>query len=657
MYLYSNISMDLEISRSETDKYFRQQESLSSQLQVVYEHRARLERSLQKEKTDHKSTKLDSSRKQNDFMLNITRSKHEAMNRFNSLETQYNMLKAQNKELDTDYNRLRQQYTRLSSEHSQLNSELKRNFQLYKEQKTNEIASLDEEIKTLKQQVVQLRTHLKSKADEVEQYKSSSSRALRVSQQHQETLRTLEEKLTFYKEKLKKSQLERDEAVKGGKQDKGKTAGGRRQGVKSLDSNKEGVDDQEEKEKSQQEKELQPGVDRDTSQERYHGQRYVPTTASIVTDSDQGDEGREADENKNKHKQDIYDHGYSDQRRDSESNREESKRSENSQRENDQRQVALRDSSENRGLEGRDTGVQVVSPKENSTNKWANIKAAQQGNAPEQGKKENNDKGKEEQGEGEGNEGKRSKRSVYDYMQEVTEPSRLQERDMQSYNQKQPGEEEKETDKWNGRPVAQRPANSDVRLQDPGNQGENAQPTQEQYEHRDTDNQQREEEEDLDEQESDLSRNNINKQMAEMQESYNEKQTNQQRQEQEMQILPQERNSDARGRSVYQHVAPIPAVHRQDTAEEQSDADNDDEDANTEQDTEEDPDDADEDDVLEARDSPEEEEQQQQQQHHQLLPPPQHLRPIQDQIQPREGRTFDRALKSANSNINYRPNE
>jgi len=49
----------------------------------------------------------------------------------------------QDKELDTDYNRLRQQYTRLSSEHSQLNSQLKRNFQLYKEQKTNEIASLD----------------------------------------------------------------------------------------------------------------------------------------------------------------------------------------------------------------------------------------------------------------------------------------------------------------------------------------------------------------------------------------------------------------------------------------------------------------------------------------------------------------------------------
>ena len=50
---------------------------------------------------------------------------------------------AQAKETETEYNRLRQQYTRLSSEHSEVNNQQKRNFQLYKEQKTNEIASLD----------------------------------------------------------------------------------------------------------------------------------------------------------------------------------------------------------------------------------------------------------------------------------------------------------------------------------------------------------------------------------------------------------------------------------------------------------------------------------------------------------------------------------
>ena len=199
------------------------------------------------------------------------------------------------------------------------------------------------------------------------------------------------------------------------------------------------------------------------------------------------------------------------------------------------------------------------------------LQAAQQSNAPEEGKKDDNDKGEEQQGEEDGNRGERSKRSVVDYMQEVTEPARLQEKDMQSYNQKQPGRDEKETDRWNDRPVAQRPGNGDVRLQD-------TQPTQEQYEHRDIDNQQREtidkdEDEDHDEQDSDLSRKNINKKMAEMQENYNKKRIKeqQQQQQQEMQILPQGQNSDARGRSVYRHVPPIPAVQRQDTAEEQSD--------------------------------------------------------------------------------------
>ena len=200
--------------------------------------------------------------------------------------------------------------------------------------------------------------------------------------------------------------------------------------------------------------------------------------------------------------------------------------------------------------------------------------AAQQGDATKEENKEDNDKreeGEAEEGKKE-NERKRSKRSVVDFMQEVTEPSRPEEKDMQSYNQQQPGGEVRAMDKWNGRPVAERPGNSDVRLEEPRRQGENVQPTQEEYERRDPDNQQREtidkdEEEDHDEQDSDLSRKSINKQMAEMQENYNEKRIKEQRQQQEMQILPQEQNSDARGRSLW-HVDPIPAVQRQDTEEE-----------------------------------------------------------------------------------------
>ncbi|KAL9970030.1 hypothetical protein ACROYT_G022339 [Oculina patagonica] len=622
--------MDLEISKSETDKYFRQQESLSSQLQVVYEHRARLERSLQKEKTDHKNTKLDFAKKQNDFILNITRSKHEAMNRFNSLETQYNMLKAQNKELDTDYNRLRQQYTRLSSEHSQLNNQLKRNFQLYKEQKTNEIASLDEEIKTLKQQVVSLRTHLKSRADEVEQYKLSSSQALAANQKQQETVKTLQEQLASYKEKLKKTQLRSDVSVKDVKNDKDKTAVTRRQGGNLLDSVKDVVD-REEKEKSHQERESRPGPSRsdsrhpakDTSQERYHGQTYIPTTPTSDADSE--------DENDDEQKQDVHGDSHSDQRHVKVPSREESKRNENSQRESEQRHdnVPLRDSNEDIRRADREPGVQVVAPTGNTMNKWANIiKAAQQGNAPEGGKTEDNNKG-EEEGEEEENEEGRSRRSVDDYRQE--------ESDMQR----------QERDRRLGRPVAQAGRDSDVRQEETPYQGDNAQRAQQQYEHRNPDNQQQEindndkkedHKKDQDGLESDLSRKNINKQVAEMQQHYDQKQIKQQ----EVMTLPQEQGGEIRQKSVYRQVAPIPAVRqRQDIAAEghkdQSDADNDDEDADTEQDTEQDPDDADEedDDVIEPQDSPQEQQ------------PAQQVRPIQGQAQPHQERTYGRALKYA----------
>lgn len=82
-------------------------------------------------------------------------------------------------------------------------------------------------------------------------------------------------------------------------------------------------------------------------------------------------------------------------------------------------------------------------------------------------------------------------------------------------------------------------------------------------------------------------------------------------------------------------------------------ADNDDEDADTEQDTEQDPDDADEEEdeeVLEPQDSPQEQQQRQQQK----LQRPQQVRPIQGQGQPHQERTYERALKSADSNNNYK---
>lgn len=133
-----------------------------------------------------------------------------------------------------------------------------------------------------------------------------------------------------------------------------------------------------------------------------------------------------------------------------------------------------------------------------------------------------------------------------------------------------------ERDRRLGRPVAQAGRDSDVRQEESRYQGDNAQRAQEQYEHRNPDNQQQEiidngEEDDhervQDGQGSDLSRKNINKQVAEMQQHYDQKQIKQQ---QEVMTLPQEQGGEIRQKSVYRQVAPIPAVRqRQDIAAEE----------------------------------------------------------------------------------------
>ena len=178
--------------------------------------------------------------------------------------------------------------------------------------------------------------------------------------------------------------------------------------------------------------------------------------------------------------------------------------------------------------------------------------AAQQGGAAET---EHNNNGIQEEGE---DVNEWNKRLVDHHKQEAADTSRLQENDKQKRASK-----EDVTDKRIGRPVIQA-GDSDVRLEEPGYQGANAQRAQEQYGQRSPDDQQeeinikdKEEVDKRDDQESDLSRKIKNKQVAEMQHYYQHKQI-----KQEEVTLAQEQSP------VYRGVAPIPAVQRQDKAEE-----------------------------------------------------------------------------------------
>uniref|UniRef100_A0A4W4G6B2 Golgi integral membrane protein 4a n=1 Tax=Electrophorus electricus TaxID=8005 RepID=A0A4W4G6B2_ELEEL len=83
-------------------KYQQHQESLSAQLQVVYEHRSRLEKSLQKERLEHKKAKEDFLL----FKLESQQSVNKEKNQHDDLKKQYYELQEQHQAQDQDHSKV-----------------------------------------------------------------------------------------------------------------------------------------------------------------------------------------------------------------------------------------------------------------------------------------------------------------------------------------------------------------------------------------------------------------------------------------------------------------------------------------------------------------------------------------------------------------------
>ncbi|KAF2979439.1 hypothetical protein EK904_005026 [Melospiza melodia maxima] len=63
---------------------------------VVYEHRSRLERSLQKERGEHKKTKEDFLVYKLEAQEALNKEKQDSMNRYGALSSQHKILKCEN---------------------------------------------------------------------------------------------------------------------------------------------------------------------------------------------------------------------------------------------------------------------------------------------------------------------------------------------------------------------------------------------------------------------------------------------------------------------------------------------------------------------------------------------------------------------------------
>lgn len=137
--LYYELQTQLRKAEAVALKYQQHQESLSAQLQVVYEHRSRLEKSLQKERLEHKKAKED-------FLVY----KLEAQETLNKGRSQHEELKKQHSDLEEEHRRQGEDFSRTFNDHKQ------RYLQLQQE-KEQELSKLKETVYNLREENRQLR--------------------------------------------------------------------------------------------------------------------------------------------------------------------------------------------------------------------------------------------------------------------------------------------------------------------------------------------------------------------------------------------------------------------------------------------------------------------------------------------------------------------
>ncbi|XP_059469090.1 Golgi integral membrane protein 4-like isoform X1 [Neocloeon triangulifer] len=132
--------------RKTSEKCQQQQESLAAQLQVIFEYKTRLEKSVQQEKADHKKTHDDLSSQLETEKTKRTREVLDTTNKLASLQQHYKLLQGQHEDLAEECSGVRNGAIKALEEQRMAESHLRK----LKEQ-------TDAEIKIYKSQIAQLK--------------------------------------------------------------------------------------------------------------------------------------------------------------------------------------------------------------------------------------------------------------------------------------------------------------------------------------------------------------------------------------------------------------------------------------------------------------------------------------------------------------------
>ncbi|XP_060878649.1 Golgi integral membrane protein 4-like isoform X2 [Metopolophium dirhodum] len=124
LYVFHETQVELDGVRNSASSCTHQLESLSSQLQVIVEHKLKLERSLEEEKHEHLKTKEDLNAVIQDEKQLRDKQNVDSMNRYSEIERNHEILQEEEKNLREELEKLKLKYLDGEKKNKQLTQEL-----------------------------------------------------------------------------------------------------------------------------------------------------------------------------------------------------------------------------------------------------------------------------------------------------------------------------------------------------------------------------------------------------------------------------------------------------------------------------------------------------------------------------------------------------
>lgn len=166
-YIYHEVQTRLRRTEERADRLKTQHETVSSQLQVLYEHKTRLEKNLKEEKAETRRTKEDMEREKGQLedMMRVEKQQFEE-----KIISEIEKAKSQQQKFEEDYDKLTQEKQELQNqidlmiEEKKKESETeKQQLNLQKQECDNEIAQRKDEIANLQRRNFDLETKVNIK--------------------------------------------------------------------------------------------------------------------------------------------------------------------------------------------------------------------------------------------------------------------------------------------------------------------------------------------------------------------------------------------------------------------------------------------------------------------------------------------------------------